>query len=115
MIKLLDDFHVVWRIREPDKCKLSRAVHMTSSLVDIPEGIPAIIRPTDMNHVHRPVIIPGSGKQCRGGIGVDEIKGIMRKALQLCRLPYLQTMTSQSLNVNPSRIRSSVQNLRLVI
>ena len=68
MIKILDYFHVVWRIREPEEYKLSRVMHMVSSLVDIQET-PAIARPTFITTAHILIIIPGSGQHCGEGGG----------------------------------------------
>ena len=58
---MLDDYHNIHVKKIPKKLKISTAVHMASSMLDIHVGIPAVCQPVNIP-LHRPVPVVIQGQ-----------------------------------------------------
>lgn len=109
---MLDDFHVISSPKQPISIlQKSTAIHMATSLIDIPTNVPAIKRPST-REIHRNVDVQSHGvvKTCRGGICSTDVVEIIEDYLdsQKC---YLESLPHAYKTINPESVEIQVKEL----
>ena len=110
-IFLIDDFHNIHTIRQPDTTTTSQAVHMASCLLDIQKSIPAIKIPGSNVSLHRVVI--GSGEDmCRGGICTQTVNNVMEEFMLEYHQTYLASLPDKFTEFDAKAAKACLQELR---
>jgi len=110
---MLDDFHIVSTPNQPiTKLQKSTAIHMATSLIDLPHNVPAIVQPSDFRQIHRvvDVTVRGVTKSCRGGISSVDVLKVMRDHLHYHR-SYLESLPDVYRSIKPESAEKQVKEL----
>ena len=78
IIVIIDDFHCIHTIQDPKYNETSTCIHMTTEIVDIHPGLPAIKLPH--NSIHR--VVEVNNNRCVGGIGLENLQQFMKQSLR---------------------------------
>lgn len=115
MILLLDDFHNIHVIRQPDTTTTSQAIHMASCLVDVHDTLPAIRIPDATNvKLHREVLVTCGTEQrmCRGGIYVETVLKVLEKFMKDYHHSYLESLPAKCKEFDSTAAKACLQELR---
>lgn len=115
LILLLDDFHHIHLIRQPDTTSTSQAIHMALCLVDVHDTLPAI-RILDAANVklHREVLVTCGTEQqmCRGGICVETVLKVLEKFMADYHHLYLESLLAKCKEFDSTAAKACLQELR---
>ena len=111
---MFDDFHNIFVVRNPNSTCTSKAVHMATTLLNMPD-IPAVPLPDDRQILHRPVSIGPDNNRTTlyGGIDVDTVQTVLKSSIANIQDFFLSTCSETFQSVSPSSVNKTCKELRL--
>jgi hypothetical protein len=94
--------------------KLSSAVHMASSLLDIHPTVPAISISSNITNRHSQVEVTlnGNSKVCRGGIVLSHISSLLKNTVSAMTNTFLDSLPQDLKKISPNKLKKQMKEFR---